>query len=48
MDSTKGKPTPDKKDQVRDTTRKDAETELSVEELEERIAPAKKRILGTN
>ena len=41
MDS-KGKITPDKKDQVRDT-RKDVETELSVEELEERIAPAKKR-----
>ena len=35
MDSAKGKPTPDKKDQVR----KDAEVELSVEELEERIAP---------
>jgi uncharacterized small protein (DUF1192 family) len=40
MDS-KGKPTPEKKDQVK----KDAEVELSVEELEERIAPAKKRIL---
>jgi hypothetical protein len=36
MDSAKGKPTPDKKDQVR----KD-EVELSVEELEERIAPKK-------
>lgn len=35
MDSSKNKPTPDKKDQVR----KDAEVELSVEELEERIAP---------
>ena len=35
MDSNKSKPTPDKKDQVR----KDAEVELSVEELEERIAP---------
>ena len=34
MDS-KSKPTPDKKDQVR----KDAEVELSVEELEQRIAP---------
>ena len=34
MDS-KSKPTPDKKDQVR----KDAEIELSVEELEQRIAP---------
>jgi uncharacterized small protein (DUF1192 family) len=34
MDS-KGKPTPEKKDQVR----KDTEVELSVEELEERIAP---------
>jgi uncharacterized small protein (DUF1192 family) len=34
MDSAK-KPTPDKKDQVR----KDADVELSVEELEERIAP---------
>jgi hypothetical protein len=39
MDSTKGKPTPEKKDQVRETTRKDADVELSVEELEERIAP---------
>ena len=39
MDSSK-KPTPDKKDQVRET-RKDVETELSVEELEERIAPKK-------
>ena len=35
MDSSKSKPTPDKKDQVR----KDAEVELSVEELEQRIAP---------
>ena len=35
MDSAKNKPTPDKKDQVR----KDAEVDLSVEELEERIAP---------
>jgi uncharacterized small protein (DUF1192 family) len=42
MDSTKGKPTPEKKDQVRDTTRKDADVELSVEELEERIAPVTK------
>jgi hypothetical protein len=40
MDS-KGKPTSDKKDQVREGTRKDAEVELSVEELEERIAPKK-------
>ena len=39
MDSSK-KPTPDKKDQIRET-RKDVETELSVEELEERIAPKK-------
>ena len=31
----KGKPTPEKKDQGR----KDKEVELSVEELEERIAP---------
>ena len=37
MDSSK-KPTPSKKDEIR----KDVETELSVEELEERIAPAKK------
>ena len=43
MDS-KGKPTPKKKDQVRDATRKDAEVELSVEELEERIAPATKTL----
>jgi uncharacterized small protein (DUF1192 family) len=42
MDSSK-KPTPDKKDQIRET-RKDVETELSVEELEERIAPTKKLI----
>jgi uncharacterized small protein (DUF1192 family) len=35
MDTSKSKPTPDKKDQVR----KDAEVELSVEELEQRIAP---------
>jgi len=34
MDSSK-KPTPSKKDEIR----KDVETELSVEELEERIAP---------
>jgi len=39
MDSSK-KPTPDKKDEIR----KDVETELSVEELEERIAPTKKFI----
>ena len=37
MDSSK-KPTPSKKDEIR----KDVETELSVEELEERIAPATK------
>ena len=37
---TKGKPTPEKKEQ----TRKGAEVELSVEELEERIAPAKKTL----
>ncbi len=42
MDSSK-KTTPEQKDQVRDTTRKDAEVELSVEELEERIAPAYKK-----
>ena len=35
---TKGKPTPNKKDQVR----KDTDVELSVEELEERIAPVQK------
>lgn len=35
--------TPEQKDQVRKVTGKDAEViELSVEELEERIAPAKK------
>ncbi len=40
MDSSK-KPTPEQK-KVRNTTEKDAETvELSVEELEERIAPVK-------
>jgi hypothetical protein len=34
--------TPDQKDQVRNATGKDAEAvELSVEELEERIAPSK-------
>ena len=38
MDSSK-KPTPSKKDEIR----KDVETELSVEELEERIAPATKK-----
>jgi hypothetical protein len=37
--------TPEQKDQVRDATGKDAEAvELSVEELEERIAPMK--VLG--
>jgi uncharacterized small protein (DUF1192 family) len=37
--------TPEQKAQVKDATGKDAEAvELSVEELEERIAPAKKRI----
>jgi uncharacterized small protein (DUF1192 family) len=41
MDSTHGKPTPEKKD-VPNTTRKDADVELSVEELEERIAPVTK------
>jgi uncharacterized small protein (DUF1192 family) len=41
MDSTHGKPTPEKKD-VRNTTQKDADVELSVEELEERIAPVTK------
>jgi hypothetical protein len=39
MDSSK-KPTPSKKDEIR----KDVETELSVEELEERIAPTTKSI----
>ena len=35
--------TPEQKDQVRKATGKDAEAlELSVEELEERIAPAKR------
>jgi len=38
---TNGKPTPEKKD-VRNTTQKDADVELSVEELEERIAPVTK------
>jgi hypothetical protein len=42
MDSAK-KTTPERKDEVRDTTRKDAEVDLSVEELEERIAPAYKK-----
>ena len=37
----KDKLTPAKKDQVRET-RKDSEVELSVEELEERIAPVTK------
>jgi uncharacterized small protein (DUF1192 family) len=37
----KDKLTPTKKDQVRET-RKDSEVELSVEELEERIAPVSK------
>ena len=37
--------TPEQKDQVRKVTGKDAEViELSVEELEERIAPAKRKI----
>ena len=36
--------TPEQKSQVKDATGKEAEAvELSVEELEERIAPAKKR-----
>lgn len=36
--------TPEQKEQVRKVTGKDAEAvELSVEELEERIAPAKRR-----
>jgi uncharacterized small protein (DUF1192 family) len=39
--------TPEQKAKVRNATGKDAEAvELSVEELEERIAPAKKRIIG--
>jgi hypothetical protein len=47
MDSSKGQVrielTPDQKAKVRDATGKDAEAvELSVEELEERIAPMKK------
>jgi uncharacterized small protein (DUF1192 family) len=38
--------TPEQKDQVRKATGKDAEViELSVEELEERIAPAKRTAL---
>ena len=40
LDSSK-KPTPSKKDEIR----KDVETELSVEELEERIAPATKKFI---
>jgi uncharacterized small protein (DUF1192 family) len=42
MDSSK-KPTPSKKDEIR-KDRKDVETELSVEELEERIAPVTKTL----
>jgi hypothetical protein len=39
--------TPEQKSQVRDATGKDAEAvELSVEELEERIAPSKVKKLG--
>ena len=39
--------TPEQKDQVRKVTGKDAEViELSVEELEERIAPAMRRNAG--
>ena len=41
--------TPEQKDQVRKTTGKDAEAiELSVEELEERIAPATPRLGARN
>jgi uncharacterized small protein (DUF1192 family) len=39
--------TPEQKEQVRKATGKEAEAvELSVEELEERIAPSKKKGLG--
>lgn len=38
--------TPEQKSQVKDATGKEAEAvELSVEELEERIAPAKKSVI---
>jgi uncharacterized small protein (DUF1192 family) len=52
MDSSKGRVrielTPEQKAEVRTATGKEAETiELSVEELEERIAPKKKPIIGT-
>ncbi len=41
--------TPEQKAKVRSETGKDAESvELSVEELEERIAPAKKGFIGGN
>ena len=48
MDSSKGQVrielTPEQKAKIHNATGKDAEAvELSVEELEERIAPAKKR-----
>ena len=51
MDSSKGRIrielTPEQKAKVRNATGQDAETiELSVEELEERIAPKKKGIIG--
>jgi uncharacterized small protein (DUF1192 family) len=46
MDSSKNPTrvelTPEQKAKVRDTTGQNAETELSVEELEERIAPRAK------
>jgi uncharacterized small protein (DUF1192 family) len=45
MDSSKGQNrnelTPEQKAKIRATTEKGAEVELSVEELEERIAPMK-------
>ena len=41
MDSSKN-PTPEQKTKVSNQTAKDAEAELSVEELEERIAPRTK------
>jgi len=51
MDSSKGgiriNLTPEQKAEVRRATGKDAETiELSLEELEERIAPSKRGIIG--
>ena len=52
MDSSKGgirlTLTPEQKAEIRRATGKDAEAiELSFEELEERIAPAKRKIIGS-